>query len=66
MRRRTPAARSESDAPNAQTAAIRHFTGDTGAQAALASIGQQAEVDAANFNGVIQPGGHGPLWALAR
>ena len=55
----------KSDEPDVQTAATRRFKGDAAAQAVLASTGKLAEVDAANFNAVFYPGGHGPLWDLA-
>lgn len=56
----------KSDAPDAQTDATRRFKGDTAAQAALASTVKLADVDAAQFDAVFYPGGHGPLWDLAQ
>jgi len=55
----------KSDAPDAQTDATRRFKGDAEAQAVLASTGKLAEVNAAEFDAVFYPGGHGPLWDLA-
>ena len=55
----------KSDEPDAQTAATGRFKGDAAAQAVLASTGKLAEVDAADFDAVFYPGGHGPLWDLA-
>lgn len=55
----------KSDEPDAQTDATRRFKGDAAAQATLASTGKLAEVNAADFDAVFYPGGHGPLWDLA-
>ena len=55
----------KSDEPDAQTEATKRFKGDTDAQAVLASTGKLAEVNAADFDAVFYPGGHGPLWDLA-
>lgn len=55
----------KSDAPDAQTEATRRFKGDAAAQADLASTRRLSEVDAAQFDAVFYPGGHGPLWDLA-
>ena len=56
----------KSDAPDAQTDATRRFKGDAAAQAALASTLKLSDVDAAQFDAVFYPGGHGPLWDLAQ
>ncbi|MBV7542318.1 type 1 glutamine amidotransferase domain-containing protein [Acidovorax sp. sic0104] len=56
----------KSDAPDAQTDATRRFKGDAAAQAQLASTLKLSEVDAASFDAVFYPGGHGPLWDLAQ
>jgi len=56
----------KSDAPDAQTDATRRFKGDAAAQAQLASTLKLSEVDAAQFDAVFYPGGHGPLWDLAQ
>lgn len=50
---------------DAQTDATRRFDGDTDAQRALASTQPLSGVDAADFDAVFYPGGHGPLWDLA-
>ncbi|RYF77633.1 MAG: type 1 glutamine amidotransferase domain-containing protein [Comamonadaceae bacterium] len=55
----------KSDAPDAQTDATRRFKDDAQAQAQLASTVVLSEVDAAQFDAVFYPGGHGPLWDLA-
>ena len=56
----------KSDEPDAQTAATERFRQDVQAQAALAATVPLAQVDAADFDAVFYPGGHGPLWDLAR
>lgn len=56
----------KSDAPDAQTDATRRFKGDAAAQAQLASTLKLSELDAAQFDAVFYPGGHGPLWDLAQ
>lgn len=55
----------KSDAPDAQTAATRRFKADAAGQAALAHTVKLSEVEAAGFDAVFYPGGHGPLWDLA-
>ena len=55
----------KSDEPDAQTDATRRFKADAAAQAVLANTGKLADVDAAGFDAVFYPGGHGPLWDLA-
>ena len=55
----------KSDAPDAQTDATRRFKADSAAQAELAHTQRLSEVDAAQFDAVFYPGGHGPLWDLA-
>jgi putative intracellular protease/amidase len=56
----------KSDAPDAQTDATQRFKSDTQAQKALASTVKLADVDAAGYDAVFYPGGHGPLWDLAQ
>ena len=56
----------KSDEPDAQTEATKRFKADSATQAVLASTGKLAEVDAADFDAVFYPGGHGPLWDLAQ
>ena len=55
----------KSDEPDAQTAATERFRQDVQAQAALAATVPLAQVDAADFDAVFYPGGHGPVWDLA-
>lgn len=56
----------KSAAPDAQTEATRRFNADAEATAALAHTHRLADIDAAAFDAVFYPGGHGPLWDLAR
>lgn len=55
----------KSDEPDAQTDATRRFASDDAARAALSATVPLASVDAAAFDAVFFPGGHGPLWDLA-
>ena len=55
----------KSDDPDAQTDATRRFRQDTEAQQVLASTLRLADVQAADYDAVFYPGGHGPLWDLA-
>lgn len=55
----------KSDDPSAQTEATKRFKQDVDAQQALAHTVKLATVDAAGFDAVFYPGGHGPLWDLA-
>lgn len=55
----------QSDVPDAQTDATKRFKQDAAAQRALGSTIQLATIDAADFDAVFFPGGHGPLWDLA-
>lgn len=56
----------KSDEADAQTSATKRFKDDSDAQAKLASTMLLSDVDAAAFDGVFYPGGHGPLWDLAK
>ena len=56
----------KSDEPDAQTEATKRFKTDTEAQQALASTAKLSSVDAADYDAVFYPGGHGPLWDLAQ
>lgn len=47
-----------------QTALTRRFETDSEALAQLATTQKLSEVDAASFDAVFYPGGHGPLWDL--
>jgi putative intracellular protease/amidase len=55
----------KSDTPDAQTADTRRFKADDAAQQALAQTSPLASLNAAAFDAVFYPGGHGPLWDLA-
>ncbi|NMK44870.1 type 1 glutamine amidotransferase domain-containing protein [Achromobacter sp. Bel] len=55
----------KSDDPDAQTDATRRFRQDGDAQRRLASTLRLADVQAADYDAVFYPGGHGPLWDLA-
>lgn len=55
----------KSDAPDFQTAATARFRNDPQAQHALATTRKLSELDASDFDAVLYPGGHGPLWDLA-
>ena len=54
----------KSDEEGFQTEATRRFKGDPQAQEQLATTHKLAEIDAADFDAVFYPGGHGPLWDL--
>ena len=56
----------KSDEPDAQTEATKRFKTDTEAQQALASTAKLSSADAADYDAVFYPGGHGPLWDLAQ
>ncbi|CAB3626126.1 type 1 glutamine amidotransferase domain-containing protein [Achromobacter pestifer] len=55
----------KSDDPDAQTEATHRFRQDAEAQRLLASTRRLADVQAADYDAVFYPGGHGPLWDLA-
>lgn len=55
----------KSDDDDAQTDDTRRFKADSDAQKALAHTVTLASVNAADFDAVFYPGGHGPLWDLA-
>ena len=55
----------KSDDADAQTDDTRRFKADAEAQQSLASTVLLSGVDAADFDAVFYPGGHGPLWDLA-
>ena len=56
----------KSDEAGAQTRATERFRRDPDAQKQLAATVPLASVDAADFDAVFYPGGHGPLWDLAK
>jgi putative intracellular protease/amidase len=55
----------KSAAPDAQTVDTQRFQTDFAAQGWLANTSQLAAINAADFDAVFYPGGHGPLWDLA-
>lgn len=55
----------KSDEADAQTEATERFRKDGAAQAALATTIKLSTVQAASYDAVFYPGGHGPLWDLA-
>lgn len=55
----------KSDEPDAQTDTTARFHADKAAQKALANTVKLAGVNAADFDAIFYPGGHGPLWDLA-
>lgn len=55
----------KSDEPGAQTEATERFKNDPAAQQALANTVKLDTIEAADFDAIFYPGGHGPLWDLA-
>jgi len=49
-----------------QTESTRRFLADDAAQAQLSDTARLADIDPDRFDAVFYPGGHGPLWDLAR
>jgi putative intracellular protease/amidase len=56
----------KSDEPEFQTAATQRFKSDVDAQTALANTLKLSDISPDNYDGVFYPGGHGPLWDLAK
>jgi putative intracellular protease/amidase len=56
----------KSDEPMFQTDRTRRFNADDAAQAQLADTVRLDSVDQKDFDTVFYPGGHGPLWDLAK
>ena len=54
----------KSEAPDAQTEATRRYYGDKELKEKVAHTKKLADVDAADFDAVFYPGGHGPMWDL--
>ncbi len=54
----------KSELEDFQTDSTRRFDADTQAQALVANTAKLAEMNAADYDGVFYPGGHGPLWDL--
>ena len=55
----------KSDLPENQTPAMARFKKGAAAQKALANTIKLADVKAEEFDTVLYPGGHGPMWDLA-
>lgn len=55
----------KSDVPEAQSKSTRRFKKDDAAQIALSHTTKLKEINAAGFDAIFYPGGHGPLWDLA-
>jgi putative intracellular protease/amidase len=55
----------KSNEPANQTDQTRRFEADPEAQQALANTVRLDSIDAADFDAVFYPGGHGPMWDLA-
>ncbi|ANE51533.1 type 1 glutamine amidotransferase domain-containing protein [Flavisolibacter tropicus] len=55
----------KSSEPGAQTEATKRFDKDEALQKQLANTKKLSEVNAADFDAVFYPGGHGPLWDLS-
>lgn len=55
----------KSDEPDFHTHATRRFQADAAAQAVLAKTSTLSTVNAADYDAVFYPGGHGPMWDLA-
>lgn len=54
----------KSEAPDAQTEATKRYYADAALKEKLATSKKLAEVDAADYDAVFYPGGHGPMWDL--
>lgn len=54
----------KSELDDFQTEATKRYDADTDVKALMANTEVLATVNAANFDGVFYPGGHGPLWDL--
>jgi putative intracellular protease/amidase len=56
----------KSNEPDFQTDTTRRFEADATAKAALADTRKLSDVSGADFDAIFYPGGHGPLWDLAK
>ncbi len=54
----------KSEAPDAQTEATKRYYADEALKEKVAHTKKLAEVNAADFEAVFYPGGHGPMWDL--
>lgn len=56
----------KSDAADAQTETTHRFKADIAAQAVLGHTAKLSDMSGEAFDAVFYPGGHGPLWDLAK
>ncbi len=54
----------KSEAPDAQTDATKRYYADAVLKEKVATTKKLADVNAADFDAVFYPGGHGPMWDL--
>lgn len=54
----------KSEAPDAQTEATKRYYADEALKEKVAHTKKLTEVNAADFDAVFYPGGHGPMWDL--
>ncbi|MDQ3051581.1 MAG: type 1 glutamine amidotransferase domain-containing protein [Bacteroidota bacterium] len=54
----------KSEAPDAQTEATKRYYADRALKERITNTKKLAEVDAADFDAIFFPGGHGPMWDL--
>ena len=54
----------KSELADFQTASTQRFDADDAAQTLVANTAKLADMDAADYDAVFYPGGHGPLWDL--
>ncbi len=54
----------KSEAPDAQTEATKRYYADAALKEKVAHTEKLAEVNAADYDAVFYPGGHGPMWDL--
>lgn len=54
----------KSELEDFQTTATKRYDADTSVQALMANTAVLADINAADFDAVFYPGGHGPLWDL--
>ncbi|MFW1809737.1 DJ-1/PfpI family protein, partial [Acinetobacter ursingii] len=56
----------KSNLADAQTETTHRFEADPTAMQALAQTHKLSEISVADYDAVFYPGGHGPLWDLAK
>tara|TARA_R110002153_G_scaffold190217_2_gene342976 strand:- start:23322 stop:24020 length:699 start_codon:yes stop_codon:yes gene_type:complete len=54
----------KSELEDFQTPATKRYDGDSEVQSLMANTAKLLDVDAADYDAVFYPGGHGPLWDL--